>query len=114
MCRWWEPRAASYAFAIRCTSRTAYPPYDITSHAQATVAMFDWIATQAPPWFFGVTLWKEDDYFSPTTAPAIHLMQEIPPLLREVPPLEVMGIPQQPVCAGDGHAARPRPDPRAG
>jgi hypothetical protein len=102
-----------YAFRDQVYQQdTRYPPYDINSHAQATAAMFDWIATQAPPWFFGVTLWKEDDYFSPTTAPAIHLMTEIPPLLKEVPPLEVMGIPQQPVVLAT--ATPPGPGPIRG
>src|SRR5690606_8999188 len=30
-----------------------YPPYTEESQAEATVAMFDWIARHAPPWFFG-------------------------------------------------------------
>ncbi|KXK22656.1 MAG: hypothetical protein UZ15_CFX003000950 [Chloroflexi bacterium OLB15] len=70
---------------------TRYPAYDINSHAEATVAMFDWCAQQAPPWFFGVTLWKEDDYFSPGTAPAINRLSEHQPIMKQVPPLEVMG-----------------------
>lgn len=67
-----------------------YPPYNENSQAEATVAMFEWIARQAPPWFFGVTLWKEDEYYVPTSAPVIGRLAETPPLFRTVPPLEVM------------------------
>jgi hypothetical protein len=70
---------------------TRYPSYNESSQAEATVAMFDWIATQAPPWFFGVTLWKEDDYYSPGTAPAIGALSATMPILKEVPPLELIG-----------------------
>ena len=70
---------------------TRYPPYNERSQAEGTVAMFEWIAREAPPWFFGVTLWKEDDYYIPGTAPAIGRLAETPPVLKEVPPLEVMG-----------------------
>lgn len=69
---------------------TRYPPYNETSQAEATVAMFEWIARQAPPWFFGVTLWKEDDYYVPTSAPAIGRLAETPPVYKDVPPLEIM------------------------
>ncbi|MDX2162034.1 MAG: hypothetical protein SF162_11965 [bacterium] len=67
-----------------------YPPYNGDSQAEATVAMFDWIATQAPPWFFGVTLWKEDDYYVPTNARAIDRLSETEPILKLVPSIEVM------------------------
>ena len=70
---------------------TRYPPYNEQSHAEATVAMFEWIARVAPPWFFGVTLWKEDDYYVPGPAPVIGRLAETPPLLKDVPPIEVMG-----------------------
>ncbi len=84
---------------------TRYPGYDINSHAEATVAMFDWCAQQAPPWFFGVTLWKEDDYFSPGTAPAINRLGEHQTMLKQVPPLEVMGsapVRMTPTAPGPG------------
>jgi hypothetical protein len=70
---------------------TRYPPYNGDSQAHATVAMFEWIANAAPPWFFGVTLWKEDDYYVPTRARAIDLLEQIPPVLKTIPPLETMG-----------------------
>jgi hypothetical protein len=70
-----------------------YPPYGEDSSAQATVAMFDWIARQAPPWMFGVCLWKEDELYNPErTAPIVQLeMHE--PFFKSVPPLEVLGEP---------------------
>lgn len=75
---------------------TRYPPYDQFSHAEATVAMFKWIAEVAPPWFFGVCLWKEDDYFSPSPANAVVRLQNTPAPVKDVPPLETIigpGIP---------------------
>jgi len=74
---------------------TRYPPYDENSHAEATLAMFEWIARQAPPWFFGVTLWKEDEYYANDgwVAPAIGRLASTPPILKPVPPIEVMGSP---------------------
>lgn len=68
-----------------------YPPYTETSQAEATVAMFDWIAQQAPYWFFGLTLWKEDDYYVVTPAPAVERLAANPPILKSVPPIDVMG-----------------------
>ncbi len=70
---------------------TRYPPYTEQSQAEATVAMFEWIAQQAPPWFFGVTLWKEDDYYVPTNARAIDRLTDTAPILKTVPAIEVMG-----------------------
>ncbi len=68
-----------------------YPPYNEQSHAEATLAMFEWIARVAPPWFFGVTLWKEDEYyFNGTNVPAINRLAGVAPILRDVPALEVM------------------------
>ncbi len=69
-----------------------YPAYDDRSQAVGTVAMFEWIAREAPPWMFGVTLWKEDDYYNGDyTAPAIGLMGDTPVILKTVPAIEVMG-----------------------
>ena len=69
---------------------TRYPPYDSNSHPHATVAMFEWSARQAPPWFFGVSVWKEDEYFEQLPA-TVNLLREIPPVYKNVPPIEVMG-----------------------
>lgn len=84
-----------------------YPPYDENSHAHATVAMFEWIAQVAQPWFFGVTLWKEDDYYLPSRAPVLDLLERTPPILKSVPAYEVMGpglpaTPATPIIPGPG------------
>ncbi len=86
-----------------------YPRYTHESQAEATVAMFDWIATSAPPWFFGVTLWKEDDYFEPGRAHAVTRLREIPTKYRTVPPIPVIGG-NIPYPYGDQEAA-PAPGP---
>ena len=70
---------------------TRYPPYNEQSQGEATRALFDWISTSAPPWFFGLTLWKEDDYYSPNNAPAIDKLSTSRALLKSVPPTEVLG-----------------------
>lgn len=70
-----------------------YPPYDEVSQAEATIAMFDWIARQAPPWLFGVCLWKEDVYYNTGKTLAILRLEENEPYFKPVPPLEVMAEP---------------------
>ncbi|MCK6580999.1 MAG: hypothetical protein L6Q98_23140 [Anaerolineae bacterium] len=72
---------------------TRYPAYDEFSQAEGTVAMFEWIARQAPPWLFGVTLWKEDDYYlsSGGAVRAIDRLAETSVVVKEVPAVEVMG-----------------------
>ena len=70
---------------------TRFPPYNEQSQAEATKAMFDWITTTAPPWFFGLTLWKEDEYYYPNDAPAIGVLSTRPTPPKPVPPTEVMG-----------------------
>lgn len=62
--------------------------------------MFEWSARQAPPWFFGVALWKEDEYYDQPIPPVIGLLQDTPVVLKDVPPLPVMGT---------GDARRPAP-----
>ncbi len=73
---------------------TRYPGYTWQSHAQATIAMFEWIAREAPPWMFGVTLWKEDDYYVEREdhgfPPALTMMENRPPILKQVPPIETL------------------------
>lgn len=66
-----------------------YPPYNNFSHAEATVAMFDWSAQVAPPWFFGVCLWKEDIYEEKGQRTLRRLAEE-PPLTKNVPPISIM------------------------
>ncbi len=72
---------------------TRYPGYDLQSHAVATVAMFEWIAQKAPPYFFGHCVWLLDGYFPPgqPPAPAVRALKETEPVLRaeiEAPPVE--------------------------
>jgi len=63
-----------------------YPPYSRDSHAEATMAMWRWIAEESPPWFWGVTLWLESDYFNKhgDPVPAIQRMINEPPILKPV------------------------------
>ncbi|MBN8620782.1 MAG: hypothetical protein J0L63_17850 [Anaerolineae bacterium] len=63
-----------------------YPPYDKDSMGEATVAMFNWIADESPPWFFGIALWKENDYYD-NNATALVRMEQVPQRRRVVPPL---------------------------
>ncbi len=79
---------------------TRFPGYDWNSHAEATVACFNWIANQAPPWMFGLTLWKEDDYWaddtstdSPERLVAVRRLAEVPPPYKNVGPVEALGGP---------------------
>jgi hypothetical protein len=88
-----------------------YPPYTHESQAEATVAMFNWISTNAPPWFFGVALWKEDDYFEPGRARAVHRMRESPFIARTVPDIPViLGDVRYP-SIGDDAVFAPVPGP---
>lgn len=68
---------------------TRFPPYTNESHAEATVAMFDWSAAQAPPWFFGVCLWKEDIYLE-KGGRALARLTELPASRKNVPDISVM------------------------
>jgi hypothetical protein len=54
-----------------------YPRYTPVSHGEATVAMFNWMATSGPEWMFGLCLWKEDDYFN-YNLPAVGRMMQVP------------------------------------
>jgi len=71
-----------------------YPGVTWQSHAEATAAMFNWIAgSAAPPWMFGVTLWKEDAYWEGPhgVAPAVQRLAGLSAPLKEVPPLDTGG-----------------------
>jgi hypothetical protein len=72
-----------------------YPPYDRDSHAEATLALFEWIARQGPSWFFGITLSDETVYYDGPdgVVPAIDLLAEVPPLGKAVPSIEVGSVP---------------------
>ncbi|HUN07609.1 MAG TPA: hypothetical protein PLQ56_13455 [Aggregatilineales bacterium] len=68
-----------YPLPINETQQTdpRYPPYDRRAHAEATAAMFNWIATTAPRWFLGCALWKEDEYYN-NQLPAVQRLIEVP------------------------------------
>ncbi len=68
---------------------TRFPAYTNSSHAEATLAMFDWITEFAQPWFFGVCLWKEDVYVEKGQA-TLNRLAGAPPLMKYVPPIGVM------------------------
>jgi hypothetical protein len=72
-----------YPLPINEVQRTdpRFPGYDRRAHAEATVAMFDWIVSSAQPWMFGIALWKEEEYYN-NGLPAIQRMEEVPPLTR--------------------------------
>ncbi len=67
-----------------------YPGYTWDSHAEATMAMWSWIAKKAPPWFFGVTTWSEPDWYDINgTVPVVQRMEREEPVLKAVPNIEV-------------------------
>lgn len=63
-----------------------YPAYDKDSMGEATVAMFNWIATDGPPWFFGTCMWKEDLYYD-NSLPAYFRLTQVSTIRRTVPAL---------------------------
>jgi hypothetical protein len=69
-----------------------FPPFDWTSHGEATVATFNWIAQKGPPWMFGLTLWKDDDYWDGPAGPllATKRLAESPPSFKHVPPINAL------------------------
>mgnify|MGYP000861816834 FL=1 len=72
---------------------TAYPPYNIESHAEAVVAMWKWIVRQGPPWFFGMCLSDESAFYEAQgILPAIERMADDPPLRKQVPGIDTGGI----------------------
>ncbi|NDJ85539.1 MAG: hypothetical protein GYB66_06610 [Chloroflexi bacterium] len=75
-----------------------YPPYTWESHAKATIAMFEWITTTAPPWFFGVALWKFDLYYQGQHGPmqVADFFDRHPALYKQVPPIPALMPPNPP------------------
>jgi len=66
-----------------------YPPYDYKSFTEATMALWRWISQQAPPWFFGVTVWMEVDYYDlQGTLPVIDRMAREEPILKNIPGID--------------------------
>ncbi len=84
----------------RLQQDTRYPWYDPDAHAEATVAMFNWIVTNAPAWHFGISVWKEDEYYD-ADLPALRRLGEVPQLRKTVPPLS-SGEPGDFAMAGRG------------
>ncbi len=70
-----------------------FQPYSRASHAEATVAMFNWISTVAPAWMFGLCMWKEDDYLhGPGGAlPAVDRLAHTNPVIKSVAALPTLG-----------------------
>lgn len=79
---------------------TRFPPITHYAHGEATVAMFDWIAQQAPPWMFGVCLWKDDIYLEKGGS-ALARLSETPAPIKTVPPINVMLDGSSPVMPVD-------------
>jgi hypothetical protein len=78
-----------------------YPPYTRDSHAEATLSLWHWIAEDGPPWFFGLTLSDEAEYYdSQGEVPAVRLMEMIPPPSGEMPGAIRM-VPETPPAAAD-------------
>jgi hypothetical protein len=69
-----------------------YPPITFESHAEATVAVFEWMVNVAPAWFFGLCLWKEDEYYDLIRARAIDLLENSTPLVKAVPGTAVANV----------------------
>jgi hypothetical protein len=53
--------------------------------------MYEWLAREAPPWAFGVCMWKEDEFWIPGPTLAIQRLIEVPVVYKDVPPIPVMG-----------------------
>jgi hypothetical protein len=69
-----------------------YPGYDRVAHAEATVAMFNWIATEAPEWMWGIALWKENEYYD-NNLPALQRMEQLPAIGKGGQPLGASAAP---------------------
>jgi hypothetical protein len=65
--------------------------YDARSHGEATVALFNWMAIQAPEWMFGLTLWKEDFYYN-MNLPAVARLQQVPAVGYRGKPISTVGV----------------------
>lgn len=69
-----------------------FPGFTWNSHAEATVALFNWLAQIGPPWMFGLTLWKDDEYWEGPSGPlpATRRLMETPPAFKSVPPIDAL------------------------
>ena len=72
-----------------------FPGFDWNSHAESTLATFNWIAEQGPPWMFGLTLWKQDEYFEGPHGilPATQKLANTAPVYKTIPAIEALDGP---------------------
>jgi hypothetical protein len=72
-----------------------YPGFTWTSHAEATLAAFNWIAQQGPPWMFGIALWIEHEIFSGPHGELalVPRLERTAPIYKTVPPIEALDGP---------------------
>jgi hypothetical protein len=72
-----------YPLPIHESQRTdpRFPAYDRVAHAEATVAMFNWMAVHGPEWLFGLCLWKENEYYD-NGLPAVQRLENVPQIER--------------------------------
>ncbi len=88
------------------TLDTRFPDFTPQSHAEATVALFNWISQQGPPWMFGLALWKENEYFdTPSPVPTTGLLSQTSSPPKSVPALEAI------VGPGSKGVVHPGPGP---
>lgn len=73
-----------------------FPPYSHASHAEAVLAMWKWIVRQGPPWFFGMCLSDEAEYYEKQgTVAAIDRAADEPPMRKEVADLDTGGTAEE-------------------
>jgi hypothetical protein len=72
-----------------------FPTVTWASHAEATLAAFNWIATDGPPWLFGCCLWIENDYFDGPSGEilTVERLAKTTPLYKTVPPIDAIDGP---------------------
>ncbi|GAB4476808.1 MAG: hypothetical protein Kow00124_19320 [Anaerolineae bacterium] len=74
-----------------------YPPYSHENYSEAVLGMWRWIARQGPPWFFGITLSGEREYYERPGGPSplIARLAAEAPVLKHVPDIPVSGGPDE-------------------
>jgi hypothetical protein len=75
----------------------AYPPIDHSSQVRASIALLEWLTRRGPPWFWGMLLRTEQDYYDES---GIHRLMErwaaFSPLEKHVPNVETGGLMEPP------------------
>ncbi len=84
------PNPVNHASVMQADSR--YPPVTWRSHGEGTLAAFNWIAEQGPPWMFGLNLWKENEYeqSSEGPIPAVARLTNSEPIYKTVPAIDAL------------------------